>query len=49
MFYFQLDIRKRANGGGLNGFPLGEVGENFKKEMDVINVEKINNVTRRFV
>ena len=49
MFYLQLDIRQRANGWGLDGFPLEEVGENSKKGMDVISVEKINNVTKRFV
>ena len=49
MFYFQLDIQQKAGGGDLDGFPLKEVGENSKKGMDVISVEKIKNVTRRFV
>jgi hypothetical protein len=49
IFYFQLDIQKRANNLGLVGFPAAGAGKESKKGMDAISVQKIKNVTRRFV
>ena len=49
MFYFQLNIQQRADGGSIDGFPVAKVGGESKKRMDVISVQGIKNVIRRFV